>query len=331
MLAHIPPACTGAAASQNLQQQIVKRLQTVIASLPEPQRPKTIPELRDFVQKYSSLITQNTVLDLSVPGSVGSQLSGSKVSLTTSPGLVPPKAGPSPSVTTRTSQSGVSIPSLLTSGVPSGAPNLSLPPATSTTLLAAVNISSATTQSPSAQVAEHFKSSLAGLATAKVPTVGGVVAAIPSVMPSSTIPPAAVPNLASGATAPSTVQFSHKAGTENSLLASGQLRSSTPPAASSQAPPLAPPTTLTTAASTSSGSTSGIQPGVAMPLPPGLTLETLGVLCRLPESDLLKLKLPPTLLSAIKVWKARQPPGRSVTKVSVTAPIIYVAPAIISP
>ena len=323
MLAHIPPACTGAAASQNLQQQIVKRLQTVIASLPEPQRPKTIPELRDFVQKYSSLITQNTVLDLSVPGSVSSQLSGNKVSLTTSPGIVPPKAGPSPSVGTRTSQSGVSIPSLLTSGVPSGAPNLSLPPATSTTLLAsAVNISSATTQSPSAQVAEHFKSSLAGLATSKVPTVGGVVAAIPSVMPSSTIPPAAVPNLVSGATASSTVQVSHKAGTENSLLASGQLRSSTPPAASSQAPPLAPPTTLTTAASTSSGSTSGIQPGVAMPLPPGLTLETLGVLCRLPESDLLKLKLPPTLLSAIKVWKARQPPGRSVTKVSVTALII---------
>lgn len=46
--------------------------------------------------------------------------------------------------------------------------------------------------------------------------------------------------------------------------------------------------------------------GVATPLPPGLTLETLNVLCRMPESELVKLKLPAGLLSAIRVWKERQ-------------------------
>lgn len=50
-----------------------------------------------------------------------------------------------------------------------------------------------------------------------------------------------------------------------------------------------------------------IQAGVATPLPPGLTLETLAVLCRLPETELEKLKLPVGLLSAIKVWKEKQP------------------------
>ena len=56
-------------------------------------------------------------------------------------------------------------------------------------------------------------------------------------------------------------------------------------------------------------SSGGIQAGVATPLPPGLTLETLAVLCRLPESELEKLKLPVGLLSAIKVWKEKQPPA----------------------
>ena len=323
-------------ASQNLQQQIVRRLQTVIASLPEQQRPKTVPELREFVQKYSSLITQNTALDLAVSGSVSAQPINKQLPLTTSPSVVPPTAGPSLSVASRTSQS---IPSLLNRSMPSGisgAPNLSLPPAPSSStapLVSATNqqaqINIVTSQSPSAQVAEHFKSSLAGLATPKVPTVGGVVAAIPSVMPSSSSLSSGggggAQTLITGTTtvpttvhAPVTVQFSNKAATvEKTLQPTGQS-STTPPAASSQAPPIAPPTTASTATTTSSSGSSGpgIQPGVATPLPPGVTLETLGVLCRLPESDLMKLKLPPTLLSAIKFWKARQPPSRSVTRVS---------------
>ena len=328
-------------ASQSLQQQIVKRLQTVIASLPESQRPKSVPELREFVQKYSSLITQNSVLDLSVQGSAGSQV-GSKTagpSLTSTSAI--PRAGPSSNVTT---QSGGPIPSLLNSStLQLGGVTLTHPlPASSTAPVvpggSLPQVKSATSQSPSAQVAEHFKSSLAALATSKAPTVGGAVAALPSVMPSSNILPSGggitLPmrfdpgsslSAASTVHAPVTTQFSHKVGSVNSSN-SNPLPA---PAAPLQAQPTPPPTTTPTtsmgttvsATSTSSTSTppqggvSGIQPGVATPLPPGLTLETLGVLCRLPESDLLKLKLPPALLSAIKVWKARQPPSKSVTRV----------------
>ena len=339
-------------ASQSLQQQIVKRLQTVIASLPESQRPKSILELREFVQKYSSLITQNSVLDLSVPGgSAGSQLSNkSATNSLTSTSVVPPKVGTSLNVTsasTKQSKSGGPIPSLLNSGTPqlmnfTGGTTLSHPlPTTSAVVVVPAGpppqIKSATTQSPSAQVAEHFKSSLAALTTSKATTVGGAVAAVPSVMPSSNFHPSGglalqtkfisgpSVSVASTVHAPLTSQFARKMGpatNTNSLPA---------PGAALQAPPLPPPSTTPTtsltgtsvsATSTSSSSTSshggvsGIQPGVATPLPPGLTLETLGVLCRLPESDLMKLKLPPALLSAIKFWKARQPPSKSITRVS---------------
>ena len=339
-------------ASQSLQQQIVKRLQTVIASLPESQRPKSLPELRDFVQKYSSLITQNSLLDLPVAGGA-SQLGGKHITSTSSLAsaattIVPPKAGPSSSVTMASMKpllSGGSIPSLLNSGMSlasSGGAKLSHPPSAPSSMaaplissaVAPTQINSATSQSPSAQVAEHFKSSLAALTTSKVPTVGGAVAAVPSVMPSSVGPtpqkfPQGGVSVASTVHAPITTQFSHKVGAVNSLLPMSQSASKPPqpPAAtSSLAPTIAPPTTTvavappTTMSGTQQG-VSGIQAGVATPLPPGLTLETLGVLCRLPETDLLKLKLPAALLSAIKVWKARQPPGRSVTRVSNQFPL----------
>ncbi len=69
-----------------------------------------------------------------------------------------------------------------------------------------------------------------------------------------------------------------------------------------------------------------IQAGVATPLPPGLTLETLAVLCRLPETELEKLKLPVGLLSAIKVWKEKQPAkkgGSAQAKVSVYTLLVH--------
>ena len=330
----------------------MKRLQTVIASLPESQRPKSLPELRDFVQKYSSLITQNSLLDLPVAGGT-SQLGSKHITSTSSlpsaaTTIVPPKAGPSSSVTMASMKpllSGGSIPSLLNSGMSltsSGGAKLSHPPSAPSSAaaplissaVAPTQINSATSQSPSAQVAEHFKSSLAALTTSKVPTVGGAVAAVPSVMPSSVGPtpqkfPQGGVSVALTVHAPITTQFSHKVGAVNSLLPMSQSASKPPqpPAAtSSLAPTIAPPTTTvavappTTMSGTQQG-VSGIQAGVATPLPPGLTLETLGVLCRLPETDLLKLKLPAALLSAIKVWKARQPPGRSVTRVSNQFPL----------
>ena len=344
-----PPV--GAVASQSLQQQIVKRLQTVIASLPESQRPKTIPELRDFVQKYSSLITQNSLFDLSVPGSAGAQMSKSTTAAaaialastsTSRPGPASGAGG------TRLSQSG-SIPSLLNSSAPMGnsGAKLSHPPPSAVSsavappplpptpapVTASTQINSTTTQSPSAQVAEHFKSSLAGLATSKAPMGPTVGAAVSSVLASSTtsnplpiglVVPGRVGgvgvSIPSTVHAPVTTQFSQKLGTVNSALPpvnqASKPSATVVMATTLQAPPIAPPTSTTSTTTSLQQGGSGIQPGVATPLPPGLTLETLGVLCRLPETDLLKLKLPPALLSAIKVWKARQPPSKSVARVS---------------
>ena len=355
-----PPAI-GAIASQSLQQQIVKRLQTVISSLPESQRPKTIPELKDFVQKYSSLITQNSLFDLSVPGSMNSQISKSSAAVATTAALVStgtPKPGPSSvdASGTRLSQSG-SIPSLLNSSAPVGhsGAKLSHPPPPPSSAVAppplppasaSAQISSTTSQSPSAQVAEHFKSSLAGLAVSKPPmamgpTVGAAVSSVLASSASSNPLPISlmVPGRGGGIgmTIPSTVhapvttQFSQKMGTVNSTLPPvsqvSKPSATVVMATTSQAPPKAPPigTTAATVMSTSQSQQggSGIQPGVATPLPPGLTLETLGVLCRLPETDLLKLKLPPALLSAIKVWKARQPPSKSAARVSNDALCTY--------
>jgi hypothetical protein len=243
-----------------------------------------------------------------------------------------------------------SIPSLLNSNAPMGnsgaklshpstissavAP-LPLPPAPASVTAASAQINGALTQSPSAQVAEHFKSSLAGLAVSKVPMGPTVGAAVSSVLASSAssnpLPIGLVGVGGVGMAIPSTVhapvttQFSQKMRTVNSALPlvnqASKPSATVVMATTSQAPPIAPPTsTAATVTSTSSQSQqggSGIQPGVATPLPPGLTLETLGVLCRLPETDLLKLKLPPALLSAIKVWKARQPPSKSAARVNV--------------
>ena len=347
-----------AVASQSLQQQIVKRLQTVIASLPESQRPKSIPELKDFVQKYSSLITQNSLFDLSIPGSVGSQTSKSTAAVPTAALASTSTPRPSPSSVasgTRMPHSGGSIPSLLNSSAPivsnSGA-KLSHPPPSSAVSSAVAPpplpptalVNSTMTQSPSAQVAEHFKGSLAGLAASKVapmgPTVGAAVSSVLASSASSNPLPIGlmIPGRVGGVGmaipstihAPVTTQFSQKVGTVNSALPlvnqASKSSATVVMATTSQAPPIAPPTsttaTVTSTPSQSQQGGSGIQPGVATPLPPGLTLETLGVLCRLPETDLMKLKLPPALLSAIKVWKARQPPSKSAARVSI---IYYVS------
>ena len=66
-----------------------------------------------------------------------------------------------------------------------------------------------------------------------------------------------------------------------------------------------------------------IQAGVAMPLPAGVTLDTLGMLCKLSENDLLKLNLPAPLLSAIRVWKAKQGSAAVKAKVMYMNVLIY--------
>ncbi len=209
----------------SVQQKAVKQLQTIMASLPVSSRPKTAQEIRDFVQKYSNLITQ---LQSSTPSTTTSAQSTKTQQnpVTTLHGsvVVPMNFGPSPAQTTTTANSTASI---------------------STTAMA--------------QVDQHFQTALT------------------AVKNKSTLPtkPLAVVDLTTDTDSASTVN--------------------------------APITTQFKATPKATKATTGIQAGVATPLPPGLTLETLAVLCRLPESELGKLKLPVGLLSAIKVWKEKQP------------------------
>ena len=70
-----------------------------------------------------------------------------------------------------------------------------------------------------------------------------------------------------------------------------------------------------------------IKPGVPTPLPPGVNPETLGVLCRMPDSDLQKLKLPPVLMTAIRVWRGQQGSGRGRKAVGSQAVPIIIPPA----
>ena len=48
--------------------------------------------------------------------------------------------------------------------------------------------------------------------------------------------------------------------------------------------------------------------GVPTPLPPDIGLDKLAMLCRMSDDDLAKLKLPPTLLTAIRVWRSKVGP-----------------------
>ncbi len=198
-----------------------------MASLPVSSRPKTAQEIRDFVQKYSNLITQ---LQSSTPPTTSAQSTKTQQDpAKTMYGsvAVPMNFGPSPAQTTTTANSTTSI---------------------STTAMA--------------QVDQHFQTALKNKSTQ---------------LPKLLTPPAVV-DLTTDTDSTSTVN--------------------------------APVTTQFKATPKATKAVTGIQAGVATPLPPGLTLETLAVLCRLPESELEKLKLPVGLLSAIKVWKEKQPAKR---------------------
>ena len=252
-----------------------------MAALPDSKRPKSIQELKEFVQKYSSLVSKG-------PNSLSSALNNRTL----------PKSIPLPVNDHTTINS--SVMNTRTGSQPS------IPPSSQMTLPSAGNMS----QTSAAHVAEHFRNSLAAKqvpqavlvppqeASAKAPQF------LPQQIPSSnrgTLPISddmklQYQSISNTFHAPVTDQFKQP----TSLTTTTQ-----PP---DQVSSVGKSTASTTSTSNQSTST-GIQAGVATPLPPGLTLETLGVLCRLPEGDLLKLKLPQTLLSAIKVWKARQIPG----------------------
>lgn len=273
------------------QQRLIKQLQSFVATLPESQRPKNINELRELIKKYGSVLS----------------LGGGN------------KAGPQPSVTAATNLTDFSslsssqdksrtVPSLLgstkteashssagitTHPLTTMATSTSIAPSLSTSSASSV-INSTSFGTASAQVAEHFKTSLLGMQPPpprSVSTLPNLPAQLPftSSMPIviGDSPPGQGKPPQSGAT-PLTVH----------APVTSQFQQTTPSNTEANKMPTAKVPT----------NPQGIQPGVPTPLPPGLTLETLNVLCRLPESDLVKLKIPAPLLSAIRVWKARQTP-----------------------
>lgn len=273
---------------------MVKQLHMLMAALPDSRRPKNVQELKDFVQRYSSII--NKGLNASSPAtSVGSSFS--------KPAAIP-----------KTTIATTSTPSSAASPLTSLSDSARQQNQSSVTHLPPVSEFSQTTS-----VAEHFQASLSGLGVSS----REVHPRVPVFTPPQGPPTSASTTILGGDTditkylqqqqqqqqqissdtihAPITTQFSqiaHSLATTQSSQVPSTGRQNYAVAATSTS--VQPPTT------TSSSTSMGIQAGIATPLPPGLTLETLGVLCRLPENDLHKLKLPALLLSAIKVWKVRQ-------------------------
>ena len=288
--------------SQANTQRIVKQIKMLIATLPESKRPKSNQELREIVQKCSSLI---------------SRLPQSTQQPTISSGYSPvPKTPATFADKTKTQgapASAVQPPPPIASTSSSNSEGFS-------------QIGASSQQAVNANIAEHFKNSLLASSASRSSLGSSSQGVQHSVLGSSQelplrgTPPTRVPVFipqfpGSEATkqqqqqqqqqfsagtmhAPVTTQFSHTSATPP-LTSAGTTPSQLAIMVSNNQTP----STTTTS--------SGIQAGIATPLPPGLTLETLNVLCRLPEADLLKLKLPPALLSAIKVWKAGQMPTKS--------------------
>lgn len=289
-------------------QKTVKRIQMLMATLPDSKRPKTIQELKEFVQQYSSLINKGG-------GNFLSSYQGTTSSTSTASSSMAANSTSLPSYSERTRTlvaATIGLPAQ--AQAPVGKTAVTSHAFTSLPVRNSTMVGTSQTSSPRPPM--------------PVPPAGGLMSSlVPSSIPPTTSTMASL--LVEGATkhqlfssssstsgtvhAPVTNQF-RKPRTSLTSVSPAILETVTPqlpqkfPSAS-----ILPPTVVSQLAATSTAK-SGIQAGVATPLPAGVTLETLGVLCRLPDSDLLKLNLPQSLLSAIKVWKVRQGP---VTKTKV--------------
>ena len=332
-----------------VQQKAVKQLQTIMASLPVSKRPKTVQEIRDFVHKYSSLINQiqtGTLPDLAAPASSQSTKSLSATPSSTAPSssilttsLTGTSLVPTVSVSTVTDKGGSTVKSTGASvgaamrpivvPINFGTPSTSLSTQTAstvTTCSSIVTIPRATLSSSAmAQVDQHFQNSLSAVSMKSSLNTGKGLATVPLSLQQST---------QSHVTRPVVVDLTQDSESSSSKTGvrtqqSNILSQSLPGLAGTIHAPITtqfkgsptvsknPQQSVSSqGVATSAGVSSGIQAGVATPLPPGLTLETLAVLCRLPETELEKLKLPAGLLSAIKVWKDRQPAKKGVNTVS---------------
>lgn len=127
------------------------------------------------------------------------------------------------------------------------------------------------------------------LPTAKAPAIELAQPPPPPPYPSASLIPSLPPSLPHGVTPSLTVA--------NNPVAKPAV-SATATAAAVPAPPTSQPTNR-------SAPLGPIQPGIPTPLP-GLSLESLAALCKLPEDQLVRLQLPPGLVTAIRVWRMRQ-------------------------
>ena len=276
-------------------QKAVKRIQLLMAALPDSKRPKTILELKDFVQQYSGLINKGSNFLSNYQTTPSSMCTSSSMGANSS--SLPSNFSLSGRTRAQVAQALMGLP--VQTQAPVGQTTTAMPVRSSLTRDAG-ETSRPPIPVPSA-VGQRFPLSLPSLTSAMSSFLMGSDVGASKHQSSSScgdVPVATQAHGISMSAVPSVIAetmtlrppFGHK----------------NPPA------PMLPLTSSSTCQSASlSTSTTGIQAGVATPLPAGVTLETLGVLCRLPENDLLKLNLPLPLLSAIKVWKARQGPGKS--------------------
>ena len=136
--------------SVSVQQKAVKQLQSIMASLPVANRPKTAQEIRDFVQRYSSLISQLQSANLPTTSSIQS----TKVTST------PQKPITSSQPTKKSAPSSVPVVVPLNFS-PAPSSTSAMPPSTTSQL--------SISNSAMAQVDQHFQNSLS---VAKVKPLG---------------------------------------------------------------------------------------------------------------------------------------------------------------
>lgn len=293
-----PPFPVPRGNAQEDTQKAVKRIQLLMATLPDSKRPKTILELKEFVQQYSSLINKGGNFLSNYQATPPSTSTSSSMGANSSP--LPSNSSSSERTRTQVARASIDLPAQERAPAPMGPTTIALP----------------------------VRSGMMEVASEASPTAGGLTLnRLPVSVPSATYNMASLfltseagvskhQSSSSCTDTPVTTHSQFKGpGISMSAVPFIMAETMLPQPAFGRKPspsPIVPTSSLTSqSAVPSSTSKTGIQAGVAMPLPAGVTLETLGVLCRLPESDLLKLNLPMPLLSAIKVWKARQGPGKS--------------------
>ncbi len=259
-----------------------------MSNLPESKRPKNLQELKVFVQQYSNLVAKGNAAPLNklqpaVASTVTTTLPSYSASLERTQSQIPPS-----------NAAHLSHPLSSMGKQPVASPLSFLP--TTTTVKTGMTAGAAHAQGKLAAHQGGLLSHLGSMSTNALTShlVGGDTNSLKQPQVSTNLSLDSQPRVNVAAMAVETA-----AAAQASLLLKSSAASTVPTAGGQS---------INFTAATKSG---GIQPGVATPLPSGVTLETLGVLCRLPDNDLMKLNLPPPLLSAIKVWKARQGSGKT--------------------